>query len=252
MKYFFKLLLLLVVNVCFSQNRDTIKVELDLKKRIEFAQKDLTERYYYTKSVENTEDNHRYRDSMGCKFITDYKLEELKIKTIPQFELTKDFKFQGNVLEFINFNPSKRTTIYSINDKDGNFIYFEFDRESRNDDFNSAFMFDCIITTPMGSNILGMMKLRLHEKYFAFRLAGLSQVLFIVENGLVYAISKPKLDGTYEKTEINKFFAKNVGYGGIEHMMDSDEEQYTKNYTFSPAKKRHKKPYFFSIKLKND
>lgn len=248
MRSFFWLILLFVGNECLSQKKDTIAVVLDFKKRIELAKNDLTRKYNYTKTVQDRENNLWNGNDSKCKFITAYNLNELNVKIIPEYELLKEFKFQGNVLNFINFNPSERTTVYSVNDKNNEFVYFEFDTELW-DDSDSVFLFDCVVTTPLGSNILTMMKLRLQDKYVAFRLKNLSQVLFIVDEGIVYAISKPRLDGTYQKTEINEFFAKEIGFGGVEFITDSDEEQEMKNYKFTPCDKIFKEEYYFNPKI---
>ncbi|WP_155958857.1 hypothetical protein [Flavobacterium limnosediminis] len=250
MNYFFWITLLFFGGNCFSQKKDTITVGVHLKRYVEFAQKDLKARYNYTKSVENLAEYRSYKDTFGCKFISDYKLKELKIKVTPEFELSKDFKFQGNVLDFVDFNPEKINVVYSIYDKTNNFLDYEFESQEWSY-FDSALMFNCWLTEPMGSNVLTMMKLRLQDKYFTFRLKNLSQVLFIVDKGLVYAITKPRLDGTYEKTEINEFFGKEIGCGGIEFMMDSDEEWSRKKYEFTPSEKFFKEAYYFNPKIQD-
>lgn len=248
MKYFFWVALLFLGDKCFSQKKDTITVDVSLKRYVELAQKDLEARYNYTKSVKNAEDNRIYKDTFGCKFITDFKLQELQIKVTPQYSLSKDFEFQGNVLRFIDFSPEKLNAVYSIYDKYDTFLDVEFYSQEFKS-FYTALMFGCEVDCLMDSNIQAIHELRLQDKYFTFRLKNLSQVLFFIENGVGYAVTKPMLNGTYKKMEINEFFAKEIGFGGVEFMTDSDEEQEMKNYKFTPCDKIFKEEYYFNPKI---
>lgn len=246
MKHVSVCLLLLLINVGCSLKKDIIALKLPLKEYEESARKNLGEQYVYTTSAKDSGEYPGWKAHHGCRFITEYNPDELHVKAIPEFKLLKDFKFQGNVLDFLDFHNENINSLYNIYDKQDKFVHFETTVEVP-DYLKSPLMFDCIMTEPIGSNILTMMKLRLQDKFFTFKIDGLTQHLFIVEKGRVYAVSKPMLDGTYQKMEINKFFAKQIGYGGIEYLTDSLEDKYKKKYKFTPSKKYYKNPYFFTV-----
>lgn len=206
-KLFFTLTLFNSV-LLFSQNSttDSLKIKFDkfkFNKIYELVNADLNKNYYFT--VNDTVKEKNLKD-FKCSFIKNYQLLDLIVKPIPKYEIEKDYDLSKNILNYISFNNFFTSyfnyTIYSNN----NYLTSEL---YKNDSIPHSIIFNCLPASSIGSNLSTIMKLNLQEKYFVFQINDITNVLFIVDEGIVYAITKPDKLGGYLKIEINEFFQNN-------------------------------------------
>lgn len=193
----------------FAQNSktDSIKIKfnkLKFNEIYELVNSDLNKNYFFT--VNDTIQEKNLKD-FKCSFIKNYQLSDLTVKPIPKFEIEKNYDWSKNILHYISFNNFFKSDFnYSIY-LNNNYLTTEFYYSNR---LPHSIIFNCLPTASIGSNLSTMMKLNLQEKYFVFQINDINNVLFIVDEGKVYAITNPNKSGGYLKTEINEFFQKNV------------------------------------------
>jgi len=218
----------LIINTIYSQKKstDTISITTKKKYKIEDLYNDLKQKYNYTlESVKTDNDLKQF----NCDYITKYKYDSLVIKEIPVFKIKKNINLKKNILTQIDFKNTN-TFIYNIY-TNKEYITTAFFLKSS---YNEIIGYNCDPLNPLDSNIMTMMKLKLQEKYYIFKIEEFSNLIFIIDNGIVYVITEPKLNGNYKKTEINQFFRENYRV-----KKTIDESLY------------YSKEYFFSIKQSN-
>lgn len=202
-----------------QQNRYVINYDKTAYK--DAASKDITERYQYTVSNQD-----KIKELYGSSdfILTKYPLNQLEIESLPIFNMDAVTKISSkkNIVEFINFkNDFQRQGInlYYNNTIVGDFrfgvkvgdptdlLYYSL----IGDDFN-----DPVRT---GSLMGYLMKLMLEKRYFTFLIYGVNNVLFIVDDKKIYAVTEPTPEGKYTKTEINLFFHLYVGNNNLKNIL---------------------------------
>ncbi len=193
----------LIINIIYSQKKstDSISITTKNKYKIDELYKDLRQKYNYTLEFEK---NDTTLTEFNCEYITKYNYDSLVIKEVPEFKIKKNINLKKNILTQIDFKNANNFfyNIYTNQE----YITTEFFYKSSHNDIIG---FNCEPFHLLDSNILTMMKLKLQEKYYIFKIEGLANLLFIVDNGISYVITQPKLNGDYKKTEINQFFQEN-------------------------------------------
>lgn len=218
----------LIINTTYSQKNspDTISITTKNKYKIEELYDDLKQKYNYTLEYLKTDND---LTQFNCDYITKHNYDSLIIKVIPEFKIKKNINLKKNILTQIDF---KNTNTFKYNIYTNKvYITTAFFHKSS---YNEIIGFNCGPLNPLDSNILTMMKLKLQEKYYIFKIEEFSNLLFIIDNGIVFVITEPKLNGDYKKTEINQFFRENY----------KAKKAIDKSLFYS-------KKYFFSIKQSN-
>ena len=203
MKISLTIILSLIINIIYSQktSTDTISISTKNKYKIEELYEDLKQKYNYTLEFEK---NDTTLTEFNCEYITKFNYDSLVVKEVPAFKIKKNINLKKNILTQIDF---KNTNNYFYNIyTNQKYITTEFFNKSSQKEIIG---FNCGPFNPLDSNILTMMKLKLQEKYYIFKIEEFSNLLFIIDNGIVYVITQPKLNGDYKKTEINQFFREN-------------------------------------------
>jgi len=176
------------------------------------------------------------------KLLLDYKVDsEYIVTSIPIFKLKDNFynNYKNNVLYKIDFSNNFHKQFLNIYNKD-KIVY-----ESNYVDQDSLDLFSMIDNSLILNsfddpvrygNLKGfLLKLGLERKYFAFFIEGCPiDHIFIVDNGVVYAIFNPTPEGKYDKIEINEYFSK----------------YYDKKFIYRKkprSGKKYKEKYFFKI-----
>lgn len=197
------ILLCLISNTTYSQKNstDTISIITKNKFKIEELYNDLKQKYNYTLEFKK---NDTTLTEFNCEYITKYNYDSLIIKEIPEFKIKKNINLKKNILNQIDFKNTNTFKYNIYTNKE--YITTAFFHKSS---YNEIIGFNCKPLNPLGSNIMTMMKLKLQEKYYIFKIEEFSNLLFIIDNGIVYVITQPKLNGDYKKTEINQFFREN-------------------------------------------
>lgn len=215
----------LIINIIYSQNKstDTISITTKKKHKIDKLYYDLKQKYNYTLEFEKKDTT---LTEFNCDYITKFNYDSLVIKEIPVFKIEKNINLKKNILTQIDFKNTNNYFYNIYNSRE--YITTSFLYKSS---YNELLGFNCELLKPLDSNILTMMKLKLQEKYYIFKIEKYSNLLFIIDNGIVYVITEPKLNGDYKKTEINQFFRENY----------IAKKQIDKSLYYS-------KQYFFSIK----
>ena len=85
----------------------------------------------------------------------------------------------------------------------------------------------------------------LEQKYFTFAIKGVSDTVFIVDDGNIFAIYFSGTDDKYQKTEINEFFAKRIGRLNLEKILHGSYLIYKKDLI--DEDNYFKKKYFINI-----
>lgn len=213
----------LITSNLYSQNNsvDTISITTKNKYKTEELYNDLKQKYNYTLEFKK---NDTTLTEFNCEYITKFSYDSLVIKEVPVFKIKKNINLKKNILTQIDFNNSN---IFFYN------IYYNQEYITTSLFFKSSdyepIGFNCEPFHPLDSNLLTIMKLNLQEKYYIFKIEEFSNLLFIIDNGIVYVISEPKLNGDYKKTEINQFFRENHKAKKV----INQSLYYTKEYFFS-------------------
>ncbi|WP_329805850.1 hypothetical protein [Flavobacterium facile] len=228
MKIALTIFLSLIINTIYSQKNstDTISITSKNKYKIEELYNDLKQKYNYTLEYLKTDND---LTQFNCDYITKYNYDSLVIKEIPVFKIKKNINLKKNILTQIDFKNTN-TFIYNIYTTKEYITTAFFFKSS----YNEIIGYNCEPLNPLDSNIMTMMKLKLQEKYYIFKIEEFSNLLFIINNGIVHVITEPKLNGDYKKTEINQFFRENY----------KSKKTIDKSLYYSEK-------YFFSIKQSN-
>lgn len=228
MKTALTIFLSLIINTIYAQKNstDTISITSKNKYKIEELYNDLKQKYNYTVEFEKTDND---LTQFNCEYITKYNYDSLVIKEIPVFKIKKNINLKKNILTQIDFKNTK-TFIYNIYTTKEYITTTFFFKSS----YNEIIGYNCGPLNPLDSNIMTMMKLKLQEKYYIFKIEEFANLLFIIDNGIVYVITEPKLNGDYKKTEINQFYRENY----------KAKKAIDKSLYYSEK-------YFFSIKQSN-
>ena len=118
------------------------------------------------------------------------------------FNFKEGYDFSKNVLKFIDFDyPCQNDIPYLIYNND-EYITFDFFIKNQ----INVLYYDCPLTIPLDRNVVNMMNLKLQEKFYVFKIRKITEVVFIIDNNKVYAITNPKRDGSFNKIEINDYF----------------------------------------------
>ncbi len=187
-----------------NSNIDSIYAKIKIRKIKELSENDFKKRYDLT--LNERKNLNQEIDSFNCRIISDFSYNKLSLKAVPVFGLKKNYDLNKNIVNYIDFK-SKCDNVFVYN------IYYN-DLFLTTSFFNkkiktvAPIIFNCNLSMPIDSNIFTMMSLKLQDKYFVFQINNIRGVLFIVEKGVVYAILNPKINGKYEKIEINDFFRK--------------------------------------------
>ncbi|WP_130733141.1 hypothetical protein [Flavobacterium sp. J27] len=208
--------LIRIVILCFlamnlnSQNT-CYRIDFNKEEYSKVAYENLQTRYLYTLKVKDYLVNELKIDSM--LLVTQYDLDSLKIYSIPKFKFN-NLNSKGNVLELIDFSNdfcSQKYFVYN-NSK----IVFDdnvsCDAKISGNNFDK-YLFSLIsddYSNPIRYGSLSgyIAKIDFNKFENLFFIKGLENVLFIVEENLVYAIYNIDNNGNYEKLEINKYFSK--------------------------------------------
>ena len=150
------------------------------------------------------------------KLLLDYKIDsEYIITSIPVFRLKDDFynNHKSNVLHKIDFSNNFREQFSNIYYKDEivyEGYYVDQDSLGQFSLITNSLILNSFDDPERFGNLKGyLMKLSLERKYFAFFIEGCPiDHIFIVDNGIVYAIFNPTPEGKYNKIEINEYFSK--------------------------------------------
>ena len=225
---------------CHSQITDSIKCNIDFKEYENVIKNNIKERSVYTLKNEKAILALYKKESM--KLLLDYKVDsEYIVTSIPIFKLKDNFynNYKNNVLYKIDFSNNFHKQFLNIYNKD-KIVY-----ESNYVDQDSLDLFSMIDNSLILNsfddpvrygNLKGfLLKLGLERKYFAFFIEGCPiDHIFIVDNGVVYAIFNPTPEGKYDKIEINEYFSK----------------YYDKKFIYRKkprSGKKYKEKYFFKI-----
>ncbi|GAA4763420.1 MULTISPECIES: hypothetical protein [Flavobacterium] len=184
---------------------DSIYAKIKIRKITELSEKDLKKKYEIT--LYERENLNQEIDSFNCKIISDYNYDKLSVKAVPVFNLKKNYNLNKNIAHYIDFKSKCRNLlVYNIYYND---LFLTTNFVNRQNEKLFPIIFNCDLSMPIDSNMLTMMNLKLQDKYFVFQINNIRGVLFIVEKGEIFAITNPKINGEYEKFEINDFFRKN-------------------------------------------
>jgi len=225
---------------CHSQITDTIKCNIDFKGYETVIKNNIKERSVYTLKNKKAILDLYEKDSL--KLLLDYKMDsEYIVTSIPVFRLKDDFdnNHKSNVLHKIDFSNNFHKQFSNIYYKD-DIVYESYYVEQDSLDLFSLITNSLILNSfddPVRfGNLKGyLMKLGLERKYSAFFIESCPiDHVFIVDNGIVYAIFNPTTEGKYDKIEINEYFSK----------------YYDKKFIYNKKprlKKKFKGKYFFEI-----
>ena len=223
-----------------SQITDAIKCNIDFKGYETVIKNNIKERSVYTLKNKKAILDLYEKDSL--KLLLDYKLDSDYIVTsIPVFKLKDNFdnNYKKNVLHKINFLNNFHNQFSNIYYKD-EIVYESYYVDQDSLDLFSLITNSLILNSfddpERFGNLKGyLMKLGLERKYFAFFIEGCPiDHIFIVDNGIVYAIFNPTPEGKYDKIEINEYFSK----------------YYDKKFIYRKkprSGKKYKEKYFFKI-----
>ena len=226
-KHIISFLLFLTGQMVFCQTKDTIPIKLNLTEYINFAKENIQERYNFT--LKNRELLKTYLDQDTSFLLTNYKLEDLKIISIPNFKLSKNTQIckKNNIINYINFNINPENQSYNIylNDE----IVCDEIPMYKSDDKSDIMFYSLIgndFKNPIrigGANRGYLMKLGLEKKYPTFMIDGIPpDTYFIIDSGIIYAITNPDNTGNYKKTEINEYFATFLGEDGLKKVLNNE------------------------------
>ncbi|WP_306349592.1 hypothetical protein [Flavobacterium sp. '19STA2R22 D10 B1'] len=217
--------MILISNVLLAQSKDTIEFKVDMKMNYDRAKKNALERYEYT--VE------KY-DSVAAQFskkdvifvLSKYKFEQFELTTIPVFELDRTSRINKkvNILQYLKNRINDEHVFYRLY-IDGKVVMDDFlvTRDySRIDLINYALLgFDFNDPNNAVSSMDYLTKLGLERNKFVFHIKGFLS-LFIVEKGIVYAITNATEDGEYDLTEINEYMGCEVGKRNLNIILKSE------------------------------
>ncbi|WP_286912756.1 hypothetical protein [Flavobacterium sp. UBA4197] len=225
-KHILYFLLFLTCQTGFCQKKDTISIRFNLIEYINFAKENIQERYNFT--LKNRELLKTYLDQDTRFLLTNYKLEDLKITSIPNFKLSKDTQIcKKNIINYIkfDFNPENQSYNIYLNDK----IVCDEIPMYKSDDKSDIMFYSLIgndFKNPIrigGANRGYLMKLGLEKKYPTFMIDGIPpDTYFIIDSGIIYAITNPDNTGNYKKTEINEYFATFLGEDGLKKVLNNE------------------------------
>lgn len=142
-------------------------------------------------------------NDFDCKYISDFKLNELVAKNIPLFKLSKKYDVSKNILNYLT--PSKDNNFYIITNKNKYLTVISKYTLINND----PVFFDCTIAQYLGNTIQYLLKNYYQNDLYFFQIQGINNVQFVIEEGNAYALYTNNL-GDFEKIEINAFFQKNI------------------------------------------
>lgn len=225
---------------CHSQIADTIRFDIDFKGYETVIKNNIRERSVYTLKNKKAILDLYEKDSV--KLLLDYKIDsEYIITSIPVFRLKDDFynNHKSNVLHKIDFSNNFHKQFLNIYNNDEIVYESDFvnqDNLSQYDLIRNSLILNSFDDPVRYGNLKGyLLKLGLERKYFTFFIEG-SPIdhVFIVDNGIVYAIFNPTPEGKYNKIEINEYFSK----------------YYDKKFIYNKKprlKKKFKEKYFFEI-----
>lgn len=223
---------------CHSQITDTIKSNIDFKEYEDVIKNNIKERSAYTLKNKKAILDLYEKDSV--KLLLDYKMDsEYIVTSIPIFKLKYNFdnNHKKNVLHKIDFSNNFHKQFSNIYYKD------EIVYESYYVDQDSLDLFSLITNSLVLNsfddperfeNLKGyLMKLGLERKYFSFFIEGCPiDHIFIVDNGVVFAIFNPTLEGKYDKIEINEYFSKYYDKKFIYNKKPRSGRKYKEKYFF--------------------
>jgi hypothetical protein len=230
---------LFCVSYSNSQNSKSIIIDSSISKYNDIAKNNMLERYKYTS--ENFE-NIRLTLNDSIKYVlSQYNFDEFQITSIPVFKLKKDFDLsrKNNTARFIDFKDdfyNQRINLYKNNKIIGDFIYLG--KENQNNDM--ALLFYALLGDnfdyPLREDSLHgfLMKLQLETKYFVFFIDQLKDVIFIIKENKIYAITSPDNNGKYEEDEINYFFCNKLDCEMIKKLKEG------KSFVYHKSKKKLK------------
>lgn len=221
---------------------DTIYKCVKMKTVFKKVNKDFIKMYNFTLKDEKRE-HKQYKDTFGCSLISDYNLNDLSLKVIPRFSLKEKYNLNKNIVDFFDVKQDKhRAFFYTISKRDS--LLTTAYSVIKDRAIMSAILLNCSLSEFLDNNINLMMRLGFQEKYFVFQIDEIVRVLFIVDNGVVYAIHQPRTDGTYKKTEINEFFRTN------KIKVKNFDSESAENLAIKSKQLFFNKPYFLNIHSK--
>lgn len=235
-------ILLLFISIapfyCYSQITDTIKCNIDFKEYETVIKNNIKERSVYTLNNKKAILDLYEKDSV--KLLLDYKMDsEYIVTSIPIFKLKDNFDndHKNNILHKIDFSNDFQKQFFNIYYK--NEIVYEsyyVDKDSLNFNalINNSLTLDSFEDPSRIGHLKGyLLKLGLERKHFAFFIEGCPiDHLFIVDNGIVYAIFNPTPEGKYDKIEINEYFSKYYDKKFIYKKKPSSGKKYKEKYFF--------------------
>lgn len=242
-----KKILLFIISIvpfyCHSQIVDTIKCNIDFKEYETVIKNNIKERSVYTLNNKKAILDLYEKDSV--KLLLDYKMDsEYIVTSIPVFKLKDNFdnNHKSNVLHKIDFSNDFHEQFLNIYYKDEIVYESYYVNQDSLDHFSlisNSLTLNSFDDPERFGNLKGyLMKLSLERKYFAFFIEGCPiDHIFIVDNGVVYAVFNPTPEGKYDKIEINEYFSK----------------YYDKKFIYNKKPRlgrKYKERYFFKI-LKN-
>ena len=176
-----------------------------------------------------------YSYNTGRKMVK-FSEEEITQNIFEHFENQKI-----NILKKINFSNDFQNQFFNIYFKDE--IVFEsryINQDSLNFNalINNSLTLDSFDDPTRIGHLKGyLLKLGLEKDFFAFFINGCPiDHMFIVDNGIVYAIFNPTSEGDYYKLEINEYFHKYYDKEFIYHKKPSSCKKYKKKYFFKVLK----------------
>jgi len=227
---------------CNCQIVDTISCKINIKEYETVIKSNIIERSIYTKKNENKIQALYENDSV--KLLTEYKFDSSYVVTsIPVFKLNKNIinNQKINILKKINFSNDFQNQFFNIYFKDK--IVFEsryINQDSLNFNalINNSLTLDSFDDPTRIGHLKGyLLKLRLEKDFFAFFINDCPiDHMFVVDNGIVYAIFNPTPEGDYYKLEINEYFHKYYDKEFIYHKKPSSCKKYKKKYFFKVLK----------------
>lgn len=199
---------------CHSQITDTIKCNIDFKGYETVIKNNIKERSVYTLKNKKAILDLYGKDSV--KLLLDYKMDsEYIVTSIPVFKLKDDFdnNHKSNVLNKIDFSNNFREQFSNIYYKDEivyEGYYVDQDSLGQFSLITNSLILNSFEDPERFGNLKGyLMKLGLERTYSAFFIEGCPiDHIFIVDNGIVYAVINPTPEWKYDKIEINEYFSK--------------------------------------------
>ncbi len=240
--------MILSSSLLFCQTKDTVGFRIDMKRLHTIAEENAKDRHKFT--VEK-QDFITKNFTINSNFVLSrYKYNELELTVIPSLELieTAVINDKINILHYFKLKENVDNLSYNLY-VEGKIVMDAVVEEYSGKAQDLAFYvligdnFDNPVR--LGNDMGYMMKLGLERNHFTFYIKGLSP-LFIVENGIVYAITNPTNEGGYDKMEINKYMGTMVGENNLKRILMS-ECLFCSLKKVTKKNKYYKKPYYFKV-----